>query len=207
VKHWLAILVALSASIALADDFKTIDGKEYKNATVRRVETDGIVVKTNRGISKLYFTELPKDLQERFHYDPEKAAAAHAAEVATIQQANQQTEELTKHQQRQRAEEQSKNRNIQALRNNLAALQEEEDSLVVQIGQTETAAKVANKTWVSQGGATWGGSWTMGQWGTDPREAQLPVLRTRLDNVREEKQRVKQELDRLAEEERAQRHP
>jgi hypothetical protein len=47
----------------------------------------------------------------------------------------------------------------------------------------------------------------MGQWGTDPREAQLPVLRTRLDNVREEKQRVKQELDRLAEEERAQRHP
>ena len=40
VKHWkttLAIIAALSVSIALADDFKTIDGKEYKNATVSRV--------------------------------------------------------------------------------------------------------------------------------------------------------------------------
>jgi hypothetical protein len=31
-------------SLALADDFKTIDGKEYKNATVSRVEPDGPVI-------------------------------------------------------------------------------------------------------------------------------------------------------------------
>ena len=59
---------ALSASLALADDFKTIKGKEYKNATVSRVEADGIVIKTKTGISKIYFVELPKDVQERFHY-------------------------------------------------------------------------------------------------------------------------------------------
>src|SRR5881227_2284665 len=70
----LAILAALSTSIALADDFKTIDGKEYKNATVSRVEPDGIVLMTKSGISKVYFTELPKDVQERFHYDAQKAA-------------------------------------------------------------------------------------------------------------------------------------
>ncbi|MFH7813360.1 hypothetical protein ACH0C8_15725, partial [Acetobacter lovaniensis] len=52
----------------LADDFKTIDGKEYKNATVSRVEANGVMVKTKGGISKVYFTELPKDVQERFHY-------------------------------------------------------------------------------------------------------------------------------------------
>jgi hypothetical protein len=70
VKYWksLAILAALFASIALAEDFKTINGKEYKNATVNRVETDGIVLKTKSGIAKVYFTELPKDVQERFHY-------------------------------------------------------------------------------------------------------------------------------------------
>jgi hypothetical protein len=34
----LAILAALSASVALAEDFKTNDGKEYKDATVSRVE-------------------------------------------------------------------------------------------------------------------------------------------------------------------------
>jgi len=67
-KTIIAILAALSVSLALADDFKTIDGKEYKNATVTEVEPDGIVVKTKSGISKVYFVELPKDVQERFHY-------------------------------------------------------------------------------------------------------------------------------------------
>jgi chromosome segregation ATPase len=203
----IAILAALFASIALADDFKTNDGKEYKNATVRRVEADGIVVSTKGGISKLYFTELPSDIQKQFHYEPEKATAAHAAEVTAIQQANQQTEKLAKQQQRETSERQSRNSNAQQLRNSLVALQEEEDSLLVQIGQIETASKAANKTWVSQGGATWGGSWSVGQWGTNPSEVQLPALRARLDNVREEKQREKQELDRLAAEERTQRQP
>jgi len=71
VKYWkitLAILAALSASVALAEDFKTINGKEYKDVTVSRVEADGIVLRTKSGITKLYFTELPKDVQERFHY-------------------------------------------------------------------------------------------------------------------------------------------
>ena len=86
-KYWktaLSIFAALSASIALADDFKTNNGKEYKNATVTQVEADGIVVRTKVGISKLYFTELPKDVQERFHYDPANAAAAQAAQVGAF---------------------------------------------------------------------------------------------------------------------------
>ena len=77
-KYWqttLAILAALSASLALAEDFKTINGKEYKNAEVSRVEPDGIVLRTKSGISKLYFTELPKEVQERFHYNPAHVAA------------------------------------------------------------------------------------------------------------------------------------
>jgi hypothetical protein len=60
------ILIVCFASIALADDFKTINGKEYKNVTVSRVEADGIVLKGKSGISKVYFVELPKDVQERF---------------------------------------------------------------------------------------------------------------------------------------------
>ena len=64
----LAILAGLSVSMALAEDFKTINGKEYKDATIMRVEGDGIVIKTKTGISKVYFVELPKDVQEKFHY-------------------------------------------------------------------------------------------------------------------------------------------
>jgi hypothetical protein len=71
----LTFLILCFASVALADDFKTIDGKDYKKVTVSRVEPDGIVLITNSGISKIYFTELPKEVQERFHYDAAKAVA------------------------------------------------------------------------------------------------------------------------------------
>jgi hypothetical protein len=79
VKYWrisLAIFAMLSASLALAEDFKTINGKEYKNATVSRIEPDGVVLKSKSGIAKVYFTELPKEIQERFHYNPAPAATA-----------------------------------------------------------------------------------------------------------------------------------
>jgi hypothetical protein len=62
------ILTVLFASLARSEDFKTVSGKVYKDATVSRVEADGIELKTKTGISKVYFTELPQDVQERFHW-------------------------------------------------------------------------------------------------------------------------------------------
>src|SRR5438045_3854362 len=78
----LALLIVCLASVSLADDFKAIDGKEYQNVTVSRIEPDGIVLITKSGISKVYFTELPKEVQERFHYiDPAKAEAERLAAI------------------------------------------------------------------------------------------------------------------------------
>ena len=62
------VVAVLFASLALSEDFKTVRGKVYKDATVTRIEADGIEVKTKTGISKVYFTELPQDVQERFHW-------------------------------------------------------------------------------------------------------------------------------------------
>jgi len=98
------ILIVCFASIALADDFKTTDGKEYKNVTVSRVEPDGIVLITSSGISKVYFTELPKEVQERFHYDPDKARNYAAEEAANQQELRKQQDES----QRKLTEEKSK---------------------------------------------------------------------------------------------------
>jgi len=63
-----AILAVLFASLALSEDFKTTNGKVYKDATVSRIEGDGIVLRTEAGISKVYFTELPQEVQKRFHW-------------------------------------------------------------------------------------------------------------------------------------------
>ena len=89
------VLAVLFASLALSEDFKTTNGKVYKDATVSRVEGDGIVLRTEAGISKVYFTELPQEVQERFHwakpegprepfYDRWAAAAEDPAVLAKI---------------------------------------------------------------------------------------------------------------------------
>jgi hypothetical protein len=48
------LFVVCLTSVSLADDFKTTDGKEYKNATVTRVEPDGVVIKFHGGIVKFH---------------------------------------------------------------------------------------------------------------------------------------------------------
>jgi hypothetical protein len=50
-----------------------IDGKIQKRHG-HRIEPDGIVLRTNRESLRL-FVELPKDVQERFHYNAAVAAA------------------------------------------------------------------------------------------------------------------------------------
>ena len=72
----LGILVTLTASLALSEDFKTISGKEYKDAIISRVEPDGIVLKTHSAIVKLYFSELPEEARKRFDRGDVKTTGA-----------------------------------------------------------------------------------------------------------------------------------
>jgi hypothetical protein len=100
------VLILCLASVAFADDFKTIQGKEYKSATVTRIEPDGIVLKGKSGISKLYFAELPKEVQQRFHYDAGQANQFTAATEAAGESFN--TEAVRQQQERKRALDQQR---------------------------------------------------------------------------------------------------
>src|SRR5215468_3066209 len=93
------ILLLSFAGPALSEDFHTVNGKEYKDATVTRVEPDGINVKTNSGVTKIYFSELPKDVQEQFHYDSGKAASYSAEQAANYTAYQKQQEENRRQQQ------------------------------------------------------------------------------------------------------------
>jgi hypothetical protein len=101
----LPLLIAGLASVVLAEDFKTVDGREYKDATVMRVEPDGIVLATNSGIAKVYFLELPNDVRERFHFDAAKAAAFATEQNAQYEATRKQREETRQKQ----AEEMERN--------------------------------------------------------------------------------------------------
>jgi hypothetical protein len=62
------VVAVLFASLALSEDYNPVRGRVYKDGTVTRIEADGIELKTKTGLSKVYFTELPQDVQERFHW-------------------------------------------------------------------------------------------------------------------------------------------
>jgi hypothetical protein len=85
-------LMFATTSASLCDDFKMLDGKEYKHVTVSRREPDGIVITTNSGIIKLYFSELPPDVRAKYNYDPKKAQEFAAADARQQQLLREQTQ-------------------------------------------------------------------------------------------------------------------
>src|ERR1041385_369966 len=89
----LTVLILSFASAAFSEDFKTVNGKEYKDASITRIDPDGIVVKTTSGVSKVYFAELPKETQERFHYDQQKASAYSGKQAPNYRAKQKQPEE------------------------------------------------------------------------------------------------------------------
>jgi hypothetical protein len=188
----LSFLILSFISVALADDFKTVSGKEYKNATVSRVEPDGIVLTNKAGISKVYFTELPKDVQERFGYDPQKAGDYSAQQSAGLDQvrkrqaeASRREAEATQKANQFRAQQQNRQNEVRALQARYDDLQRQEDDLLLRIGEAK-----------KPGPAYFGGknNKTL-RHSPNPQASQLPLLQSHLKDVRHEKDQVRKQLE------------
>ena len=188
----LVFLVVGLTSIAFADDIKTLTGKEYKDVTVSRVEPDGIVLTSKVGISKVYFTELPKDVQERFGYDSQKAGDYSAQQSAGFDQVRKQQEEASRQkaqasqkENQSRTEQASRQNQLRALQSRFEELQRQEDNLLVQIGEAK-----------KPGPAYWGGNknQTLRHY-PNPQASQLPLLQSHLKDVRHEKDQVRKQLE------------
>ncbi len=182
-------LILCFTSAAFAEDFKTVNGKEYKDATVTRVDPDGVVVKTKSGITKVYFIELPKEVQERFHYDSEKAASYSAEQSANYTGYQKQQEETRRQQQdadakskAALAEQQAATNRTQALQTRFGELQKQEDDLLRQIGQAKQPGPEYRQ-----------GKSVRHQ--PNPQKSQLPLLESHLKDVRREKGEVRKQLD------------
>ena len=188
----LSFLILSFISVAQADDFKTVTGREYKNATVTRVEPDGIVLTNKAGISKVYFAELPKDVQERFGYDPQKAADYSAQQSAGFDQVRKQQEETSRREveatqkaNRYWAEQQNRQNEIRMLQSRYDELQRQEDNLLLRIGEAK-----------KPGPAYFGGknNKTL-RHSPNPQASQLPLLQSHLKDVRHEKDQVRKQLE------------
>ncbi|HEU5312587.1 MAG TPA: hypothetical protein VFU08_02090 [Candidatus Udaeobacter sp.] len=179
-------------SVAFSEDFKTVAGKEYKDVTVSRVEPDGIVLMSKSGISKVYFTELPKEVQERFGYAPQKAADYSAQQNAGLEQVRKQREEVlrreaeaTQKANQYRAEQQSRQNEVRALQARYDELQRQEDDLLLRVGEAKQPGPAYrggknNKTLLHR---------------PNPQASQLPLLQSHLKDVRHEKDQVRKQLE------------
>jgi len=185
----LTFLILCLALAAFAEDFKTVNGRDYKEAAVTRVDPDGIIVKTKSGITKVYFTELPKEVQERFHYDSKKAASYSAEQAANYTAYQKQQEETQRQQQAADsktnaalAAQQAAANRTQALETRYAALRRQEDDLLLQIGEAKKPGPEYRQ-----------GKTVRHQ--PNPHKSQLPVLESHLKDVRHEKTDVKKQLE------------
>ncbi len=189
-----SFLILSFISVAQADDFKTITGKEYKNATVSRVEPDGIVLTNKAGISKVYFTELPKDVQERFGYDPQKAGDYSAQQSARLDQVRKQQAEAQRLEaetmqkaNQSRAQQQSRQNELRTVQSRYEELQRQEDDLLVRIGEAK-----------KPGPAYFGGKNNKTvRHSPNPQASQLPLLQSHLKDVRHEKDQVRKQLEKV----------
>jgi len=191
-RRLVSALIFSFASLGFSEDFKTVNGKEYKDATVTRVEPDGIVVKTKLGVTKVYFTELTKDVQERFHYDSEKAASYSAEQAANYTAYQKQQEEMR----RQQAEADAKNNaalaeqqaatdRTQALQARYGELQRQENDLLHQIGEAKQPGPEYRQ-----------GKSVLHH--PNPQKSQLPLLQSHLSDVRREKSEVRKQLEKAS---------
>lgn len=188
----LTVLILSFAPSVFSEDFKTLDGKEYKEATITRVEPDGIVVKTKSGITKVYFAELPKEAQDRFHYDQQKASAYSAEQAANYTVYQKQQEDAQREREDAAAknnailakQEEAKNR-THALQARYDELQKQEDDLLRQIGEAK-----------QPGPAYYGGknNRTLLHH-PNPQKSQLPLLQSHLSDVRKEKNETRKQLE------------
>jgi hypothetical protein len=188
-KRVLTFLMLCFTSAGFGEDFKTTNGKEYKDATINRVEPDGIMLKTKSGIIKVYFTELPKEVQERFHYDSEKAVSYSAEQAANFaayqkqeQEAQHEREDMAAKNKAAAAQQQADTNRIQVLQDRYAALQQEEDALLHRIGEAK-----------QPGPGYWVGKKLHHY--PNPQASQLPFLQSHLSDVRSEKKQIQRQLE------------
>jgi len=73
-----AVISLAVVGVAFAEDWTTTDGKTYKNVKVVKVEDDAVTILDEDGGALVPLSTLPPALQQKFHYDPVKAAAAAA---------------------------------------------------------------------------------------------------------------------------------
>jgi hypothetical protein len=120
----------LAAHVLLADETNnvmlTVDGIIYSNVTWGTVTPSTVSIFHQTGVARIRLETLPRDLQERFGYEPEKARdydeAVRAAEAARQEALNKQQAGLEVQRAKEEAERQQEARRVAELKEAASAI-------------------------------------------------------------------------------------
>ena len=70
-----------------SNDLLAADGQIYRNFQIRKIEPDGLTLRHDSGLTKVLFPLLPVELQTKYEYDPQTAAAYQKSMAAAARQA------------------------------------------------------------------------------------------------------------------------
>ncbi len=71
---------AASATLVLRE----VSGREYRNARITGKEPDGLMVRHEGGVSKVLFVSLPKEIQDKYEFDPIEAEKFREARAVAV---------------------------------------------------------------------------------------------------------------------------
>lgn len=60
------VILLIGAVVGKAEDLKTLTGRTYSNIQVQDVYWDSLLVKHAKGVTKVYYAEIPADLREYY---------------------------------------------------------------------------------------------------------------------------------------------
>lgn len=105
---WLAVLAVLIllAQVAFGEDWRCRNGKLYRDVRYMRHNLSSVQFAHSSGISIEKFSNLPKDVQERYGYDPQKEKDARLKHQKELEEQQRREQELQEERERQEAQRQ-----------------------------------------------------------------------------------------------------
>lgn len=109
----------------------TVNGRTFRNVEVLKQDPDGLMFRHAQGIAKISFSDLPAEIQERFSYKPEAAAAFVKEHVDAEREAKAKAAAARAESRERRAAEKAIKQQLEMLRQQAAANAAYSDGFVI----------------------------------------------------------------------------
>jgi len=124
-------VVEVVAAEAPLTVIRAVDGRQFERVEVLKHDPDGLMFRHSKGMAKIPFADLPEEIQKRFGYQPETAAAFVKEHVEAEKAAKEKAAKERAETRERRAQEKALELQIQWMRQQAAAAAAGSEGLII----------------------------------------------------------------------------